>query len=101
MFPGTTILNYLFWMAMGLIQALVIAGAYEWLTHYWKAVAWWQMALIYGCFLSFCTVVAGGFTLMGEYESSAGWYFIGFLGLPHIVAMAALLKVFVFRKVSA
>ena len=29
MFPGTTIINYLFWMGMGLIQALVIVGAYE------------------------------------------------------------------------
>jgi len=31
MFPGSTIINYLFWMAMGLLQVLVVAGAYEWL----------------------------------------------------------------------
>ncbi len=101
MFPGTTILNYLFWMAMGLIQALVVAGAYEWLRAFNRNVAWWQMGLIYGCFLSFCTVVAGGFTLMGEFESQAGWYFIGFLGLPHVIAMAVLVKVFVFKKLKA
>jgi hypothetical protein len=101
MFPGTTILNYLFWMAMGLIQALVVAGAYEWLRFYQKSVTWWQMALIYGCFLSLCTIVAGGFTLMGEFESQGGWYFIGFLGVPHIIAMAVLLKLFVFKKVQA
>jgi len=35
MFPGTTILNYVFWMGMGMIQILVIAGAYEWLKHLW------------------------------------------------------------------
>ncbi len=101
MFPGTTILNYLFWMAMGLIQALVVAGAYEWLRSFNRTVAWWQIGLIYGCFLSFCTVIAGGFTLMGEFESRAGWYFIGFLGLPHVIAMAVLVKLFVFKKLKA
>jgi hypothetical protein len=100
MFPGTTMLNYIFWMAMGLTQALVVAGAYEWLRCYKKSVTWWQMALIYGCFLSFCTVFAGGFTLMGEFESQAGWYFIGFLGAPHVIAMVVLLKLFVFNKVD-
>ncbi|MBU2646561.1 hypothetical protein KKI24_17770 [bacterium] len=98
MFPGTTILNYLFWMGMGMMQILVIAGAYEWLKHFKKSVQWWQMVLIYGCFISFSLVVAGGFTLMGEYESQGGWYFIGYLGLPHVIAMAILLKLFVFKK---
>lgn len=100
MFPGTTILNYIFWMAMGLAQALVVVGAYEWVRFCKKSVTWWQMALMYGCFLSFCTVLAGGFTLMGEFESIGGWYFIGYLGLPHIIMMAALLKLFVFKKVQ-
>ncbi len=100
MFPGTTIINYLFWMGMGLIQALVIVGAYEWLNSYKKSITWWQMALIYGCFLSLCTVIAGGFTLMGEYEAYAGWYFIGCLGVPHIIAMTILFKIFVFKKVK-
>jgi prenyltransferase beta subunit len=101
MFPGSTILNYLFWMVMGLLQALVVAGAYEWLKHYKKSVTWWQMGLMYGCFLSCCLVVAGGFTLMGEYESHGGYYFIGFLGVPHIIIMAILLKFFVFRNARA
>lgn len=101
MFPGSTILNYLFWMAMGMMQILVVAGAYEWLKQYKKQVKWWQMALLYGCFLSFCLTVAGGTTLMGEYESHGGYYFIGFLGVPHVIAMAVLLKFFVFKKVKA
>lgn len=100
MFPGTTIANYLFWMVMGLLQALVAAGTYEWLKSFNRSVAWWQAGLIYGCFVSLCTVVCGGFTLMGEYESQAGWYFIGFLGLPHIIAMALLMKFFVLKKTA-
>lgn len=98
MFPGTTILNYLFWMLLGILQVLVVAGAYEWLKSYKKSVTWWQMALMYGCFLSTCLVIAGGFTLIGEYESRGGWYFIGFLGVPHVIAAALLLKFFVFKN---
>lgn len=98
MFPGTTILNYLFWMAMGILQVLVVVGAYEWLKAYNRSVTWWQMILLYGCFASFALVVMGGFTLMGEFESSAGWYFIGFLGVPVIIAMAVMIKLFVFKK---
>lgn len=100
MFPGSTMLNYLFWMVMGAMQVLIVMGANEWLKEKGKAVPWWQLLLMYGCFFSFCTVVAGGLTLAGEYESRAGWYFIGFLGLPHIIAGAILLKLFVFRKTA-
>lgn len=98
MFPGSTILNYLFWMAMGAMQVIILLGARQWLNGGGRCVPWWQTLAMYGCFLSFCTVVAGGFTLAGEYETRAGLYFIGVLGLPHVVAAAIMLKLFVFRK---
>lgn len=98
MFPGTTMLNYLFWMILGVLQMLLVVGAYDWLKSYNKNVAWWQMVLMYGCFLSACLVVGGGFTLIGEYESRGGWYFIGFLGLPHVIIATLLVKLFVFRE---
>ncbi len=98
MFPGSTMLNYLFWMAMGAMQVIIVLGARAWLEDAGQKVAWWKMTLMYGCFVSFCAVVAGGFTLAGEYESRAGWLFIGFLGVPHIIAGAAMLKLFVFKK---
>lgn len=101
MFPESTMLNYLFWMGMGALQVLVVAGAYAWLKHYKKHVSWWQMGLLYGGFLSFCLVVAGGTTLMGEYETHGGFYFIGFLGVPHIIIMALLVKLFVLKKAKA
>ena len=100
MFPGTTILNYLFWMAMGAMQVTIVIGARAWLEDTGRKVPWWQMALMYGCFLSFTAVVAGGFTLAGEFESRAGWYFIGFLGVPHIIAGAGMVKLFVFKKTN-
>ena len=98
MFPDSTMLNSVFWMAFGCLQVLVVAGAYAWLARGGKRVRWWQMALMYGGFAAFCVVVAGGFTLMGEYESVAGWYFIGVLGLPVIVVLTALVRFFVFPR---
>lgn len=98
MFPGSTILNYVFWMVLGALQVLIITGAYAWFDSLGRKVKWWQMALMYGCFVSFCAVVAGGFTLAGEYETRAGLYFIGFLGVPHIIAGAVLARLFIFRK---
>lgn len=100
MFPGTTILNYLFWMIMGSLQVLVVMGLVEWLKAYGKKVVWWQVALLYLGFAGLCAVIAGGTTLMGEYESIAGWYFIGVLGLPVIVCLAIAVRLFVMKKAS-
>ena len=100
MFPGTTIMNYLFWMVIGALQILIIAGAYAWLQSYDKKVKWWQMLLMYICFAGFCVAIAGGFTLMGEYESRAGWYFIGFFGIPPIIVEAILVRLFLMKKKS-
>jgi hypothetical protein len=98
MFPGTTIINYLFWMAIGMLQVLVVVGFYEWLKAYGKKVTWWQMALMYGCFASFCLTIAGGMTLSGEYETHGGLFFIGFLGVPHVIVGAIMARLFVFKK---
>lgn len=98
MFPGTTIINYLFWMAMGAIQVILILSVTAWLKEGKRDAPWWQTLLLYGCFISFCAVVAGGFTLAGEYERRAGFYFIGTLGIPHIIIGALMLKLFVFKK---
>ena len=98
MFPGTTIANYLFWMALGAMQVLTLLGAKAWIEDSGRDVAWWKLALMYGCFVSLCVVIAGGFTLAGEYESRAGMYFIGFLGVPHIVIGAVLARLFLFKK---
>ncbi|SEA71490.1 hypothetical protein SAMN05660420_02931 [Desulfuromusa kysingii] len=98
MFPGTTILNYLFWMAIGMLQVLIVVGAYEWLKRYDKKVSWWQMVLMYGCFASFCLTIAGGATLSGEFETRGGLFFIGFLGVPHIIVGAIMARLFIFKK---
>ncbi len=101
MFPGTNILDPLFWIVFGALQVLIVTGAYGWLKHYNRKVSWWQMVLMYAGFLSICATIAGGFTLMGEYESTAGWYFIGTLVLPQLIVLAILIRLFVFKKRAA
>ncbi|WP_272699005.1 hypothetical protein [Desulfovibrio sp. Fe33] len=98
MFPGTTMLNYIFWMVMGALQVLIVMGLVEWLKSRGRKPVWWQVALLYAGFASLCAVVAGGTTLMGEFESIAGWYFIGVLGLPVVICLAIAVRLFVMKK---
>lgn len=101
MFPGSVIIDSLFWMILGALQILILLGARAWLDHYRKKVAFWKLLLMYLSFVGLCLTVAGGFTLMGEYESSAGWYFIGTLTVPQIIVFALLFKLFILGRKPA
>lgn len=46
------------------MQVIILLGARQWLNGEGRCVPWWQTLAMYGCFLSFCTMVAGGFTLV-------------------------------------
>lgn len=94
-------IDSIFWMILGALQILILLGASAWLDHYRKKIAFWKILLMYLSFVGICLTIAGGFTLMGEYESMAGWYFIGTLGVPQIIVFALLLKLFVFRRKTA
>ena len=73
----STLFRPLFWIVMGMIYALIIAGARVWAQDLGLSMTWWKWALsaMWYCFLSFS--VASGFTLMGEKEPKAGYYFLG------------------------
>lgn len=101
MFPGTPMLDSLFWMLLGALQIPVVLGAYRWCERYGRRPAWWQMALMYAGFVSLCLTIGGGFTLMGEYETAAGWRFMGFLGVPQVIVLFILARLFVFRRKAA
>ncbi len=101
MYPDGTVVNYLFWMAVGALQILIYKGVHEWASDFNKEIKWWQTALLYGCFLSLCVVIFAGFTLKGEYEGNAGWYMIGFFGSLHVIAGAILARLFLVRKAVA
>ena len=78
MLQYSTLSRPLFWIGMGLIYALMIAGARVWAQDLGLSMTWWKWVLSatwYGL-LSFS--VASGFTLMGEKEPKAGYYFLAF-----------------------
>jgi hypothetical protein len=63
---------------MGLIYALIIAGAPIWAQDLGLQMSWWKWILsaLWYVFLSFS--LAGGFTLLGEKEPGAWYKFMGF-----------------------
>ena len=86
MFTYSTILRPLFWIVMGLIYALIIVGAKVWAQDLGLEMNWWKwlLAAIWYCLLSFS--FAGGFTLLGEKEPRAGYYFLGFFLIVTIIS---------------
>lgn len=100
MFPGAIMINSLFWMIFGALQIFIIASLCAWVKHMGKPVKYWQIGILYSMFALFCITVGGGFTLAGEFESQAGWYFIGFLGVPLVISFVVALKLFYFRKLQ-
>ena len=98
MYPDGTVLNYLFWMIMGILQVLVWKSIGAWGRQFNPNLRYWQQTLLYACFASFCVVIFAGFTLKGEYEGNAGWYLIGMFGCLHIIIFMVLTRFFIFMK---
>lgn len=98
MYPDGTVVKYLFWIVIGVMQVLIWKSIGIWLRQFNNNLKWWQQFLFYGCFVSFCIVVFAGFTLKGEYEGSAGWYMIAFFGPLHVIALAVLVRLFIMKK---
>ncbi|WP_067516427.1 hypothetical protein [Endozoicomonas ascidiicola] len=101
MFPQSTMLDPLFWMLLGALQVLVFMGANEWAKLYQLGMNWWKWALAGGWWFTLTLTVAGAFTLLGENEGNAGWYFLGFVGAFVIVAGAVLMKVLLMTRPAA
>ena len=98
MFPQSTVLDPLFWMAFGALQVWVFAGANQWAKQFNLDMCGWKWALVGGWWASIILTIAGAFTLLGENEVLAGWYFLGFAGTGLIIAGAVLLRVLVALK---
>ena len=98
MFPQSTVLDPLFWMALGALQVWVFAGANQWAKHFNLGMNGWKWALVGGWWASIILTIAGAFTLLGENEGFAGWYFLGFAGTGLIIAGAVLLRVLIALK---
>jgi len=85
MFPYSTVLRPLFWIAMGLLYAMIAMSARLWAQDLNLSMTWWEWALAALWYVLLSFSIAGGFTLIGENERRAGRRFLAFhLGLTLI-----------------
>jgi hypothetical protein len=73
----STIARPLFWIVMGLIFALMIAGAPVWARDLGLQMTWWKWLLAAIWYALLSLGIAASFTLMGEKEPRAGQYTLG------------------------
>ena len=73
----STIARPLFWIVMGLIYALIIAGVPVWAEDLGLQMSWWKWVLTALWYVLLSLGVAASFTLMGEKEPRAGQYSLG------------------------
>ena len=70
---------------MGLIYALMIAGAPVWAEDLGLQMTWWKW-LLTGIWYGLLSIgIAAGFTLMGEKEPRAGQYTLGLTVITMII----------------
>ena len=68
----------IFWIVMGLIYALTIAGAPLWAEDLGLHMTWWKWILAGLWYVLLSFTFAGSFTLLGEKEPGAWYKFLGF-----------------------
>lgn len=90
MFPNSTILGPFFWIIMGVLYTLFIAGLFLFFrdNNFKMSVLKWILLITWYTGLNI--VIAGAFTLIGENESGAGLKFLGIFGTVFIVLGAGL-----------
>lgn len=74
----STLFRPLFWIVMGLIYALIIAGAPVWAQDLNLHMNWWKWLLTAVWYGLLSYTFAGSFTLLGEKEPGAWHRFLGF-----------------------
>ncbi|KJG13850.1 MULTISPECIES: hypothetical protein [Photobacterium] len=85
MFPQATILDPLFWMGLGALQLFLFWNARYWAKSLRLKMNGWKWSAVIGWWFSFLLTIAGAFTLLGENEGNAGWYFLGVVGTGLVI----------------
>ncbi len=93
MFPHSTILGPLFWIGMGLLYALIIVGARIWAQDLGLKMTWWKWLLTAIWYILLSVSISGAFTLFGENESRAGYYFLGIFVTITVILGAGLWRI--------
>lgn len=92
MFPYSTFLGPMFWMAMGALAVFFFMGLAAWLRDRQIPMNWWKWLLVVTWCIMVYGIVIGGFTLFGENEIRAGSYFLGVFGTLMTIAGVALYR---------
>jgi hypothetical protein len=82
----STVAKSFFWIGMGLVYAMIIAGAPYIAKDLGLQMTWWKWSLAALWYIILSIGVAAGFTVMGEREPGAAKYFFSIT----IVSMAIL-----------
>ncbi len=98
MFPHATILGPLFWIVMGLLYALLILGARIWFKDLGYQMNWWKWFITACWFIFLSVTIAGGFTLFGENEMKAGYYFLGLFGMISVISGVGVWRLLSYKK---
>ena len=67
-----------FWTVMGLLYALIIAGAPIWMQDMGIQMSWWKWILATAWYALLSFTCAGSFTLLAEKEPAAWYRFLCF-----------------------
>ncbi len=89
----SSILQPLFWMIMGGLMILFFIGARYWLKDTGVIMNWWKWGLFSLWYIAVYVVIAGGFTLIGEQEVRAGFFFLGVFGTVMIIMGVGLWRI--------
>ncbi|WP_413112308.1 hypothetical protein [Thaumasiovibrio sp. DFM-14] len=98
MFPQSTILDPIFWMVLGALQVWVFSGAKVWAKDLDIPMSWWKWSITSILYLTIMLTIAGAFTLLGENEGNAGWYFLGFVGTILVILSALWVRILLVLK---
>lgn len=85
MFPHSTILGPLFWIAMGLLYFFLFISARYWFKDSGIIMNKRKWLLVGFYFIFINVTIGGAFTLIGEDEFRAGVYFLGIFGVISII----------------
>ena len=78
----STIWKSFFWMAMGILYAIMIAGAPSLADNLALQMSWWKWVLVALWYVLVTINLAAGFTLIGERERGAGPKFMAATLIP-------------------
>lgn len=67
-----------FWIIMGFVYSMTIAGAPLWAEDLGLQMTWWKWILVALWYVLLSFTFAGSFTLLGEKEPGAWYKFLGF-----------------------